>query len=141
MRLNYIDKIRHLAEHIQESIIREAPHTRVKGPLPPELAFLGGGISHFVDLGFENLGLAETEKNAVYDAFVGQGVAIPGIPYKLRYTMTGHTVVEPVAAEKLLTLPEYWAEAVLVFDANDKPSFIGKRVRPEQYGARSNELY
>lgn len=135
MRLDgiYSEKIQHLPEHIRESIIREAPHTRVQGPLPPELAFLGGG-PEFVDLGFENLGLPEIEKRVLYDAFVGHGVAVPGTNYKLRYTKTGITVVEPTTAgEELVTLPDFWAEAVLVVGENNRPSYVGKRVRPEQY--------
>jgi len=127
------------------SIIREAPHTRVEGSLPPELAFLGGA-AHIVDFGLENLGLGEAGYKAVYAAFIDQGVALPGTPYKLRYTRTGHTVVErTTAGEELLTLPEYWAEAVLVLGANDKPTWIGERVRPEQYEGcwrdRNDELY
>jgi hypothetical protein len=87
-----------------------------------------------VDLGFENLGVSKAEERAIYDAFVGHGVAVPNTAYKLRYTKTGITVVEPiVAGEELVVLPEYWAEVVLVIGENNKPSYVGKRVRPEQY--------
>ena len=130
----YSEKIEHLPEHIRESIIKEAPHTRVQGPLPPELAFLGGTPSHYVDLGFENLGLTEAETRAIYVAFIGHGVAIPNTNYKLRYTKTGVAVVEQITAEEeLVTLPEHWMEAVLVADESYEPCYIGKLVRREQY--------
>lgn len=126
----YSETIKHLPEAIREDIIRESPHTRIMGPLPPGLEFLGGTTEHFVDLGFENLGLPGPEKQAVFAAFMGRGVAIPNTNYKLRYANTGTTVVEPIeAGEELVTLPEYWAEAVLVVDGWEV-SYAGKLVRP-----------
>ena len=129
----YRDVIAHLPGPIREEIVKESPHTRFVGPLPSELEFLGGTERHYVDLGFENLGLSEAERNAIYSAFSGHGVAIPGTNYKLRYANAGLAVVEAVEpGEELVSLPDYWAEAVLVFDGFE-PSYVGKLVRPNQY--------
>ena len=130
--MNYIDKIRYLPEYVQESIIKESSRTLIRGPLPPELAFVGGAL-HFTDLGFGNLELAEAEQRTIYEAYMGEGIGVPGTPYKLRYISTMVAVIEPNEPPVAVSLPADWAEVVLVFDANNKPSFIGKRVRPEQY--------
>lgn len=134
LRKIYSEAIAHLPENIREEIIREAPHTRIQGPLPPELVFLGGG-TEFVDLGFENfkdLGLSEEEIREIRIAFIGSGVAIPDTPYKLRYTKTGITVVEPATPDDIV-LPERWKEAVLVIGDNNDPTYVGELVRPDQY--------
>lgn len=130
----YRDQIKHFPALIQESLIKETPHTRFNSKdLPPELAFLAGAI---VDLGFENLGLPAEAFKALSKAFAGKGIRIPGTNLKLRYSgelLT--TVIEPISdTEEDATLPDYWREAVLVLDHNDQPSWIGKRVRPDQVG-------
>lgn len=129
----YSEAIAYLPENIREEIIKEAPHTRFLGPLPAELEFLGGTVRHLVDLGFENLGVPESERKTIYRAFTGPGVAVPNTIYKLRYANTGTAVVETVEeGEELVSLPEHWREAVLVFDGFE-PSYIGELVRPNQY--------
>lgn len=128
----YFEKIKSLPNDIMEDVIREAPHTRIVGPLPPALSFLGGG-TEFVDLGFENLRLSPAEKDKIRFAFVNSGVAIPGSDLKLRYARTGVTVIEPIApGEAIITLPDDWMEAVMVIGNDNKPSYVGKLVRPDQ---------
>lgn len=132
MKLRYIDVIKTLPPNIQEAIIKEAPHTLVVEPIPESLAFLRGD---FVDLGFENLGLPEQEAGVVYEAFLGAGVGLPGLGFKLRYTKVGVTVVEPISTgEALVMLPSYWAEAVLVINKIGYPLYVGGRVRSNQLG-------
>lgn len=134
LRRIYSEAIAHLPENIREEIIKEAPHTRIQGPLPPELAFLGGG-TEFVDLGFENfdkLGLSDEEKREISLAFVSNGVAIPNTPYKLRYNKTGRTVVE-LATPDDIVLPERWKEVVLVIGDDNELTYVGELVRPDQY--------
>jgi hypothetical protein len=84
-----------------------------------ELSFLCPGR---VDFGFENLGLSEADHKALLLAFVGDGVAVPDTPYKLRYTgMMMATVVEPATGQEPF-LPDHWKQAVLVIDRQDRLS-------------------
>jgi hypothetical protein len=125
----YSEQIEHLEPYIREAIIKEAPHTRFdRSTLPPQLEFLGGAL---VDLGFENLDLNPGMHHAVSRAFIGPGIAVPGLPYKLRYTRTGVAVAEENDGV-LVTLPEYWHEAVLVLGDDNQPTHVGSRVRPDQ---------
>lgn len=125
MRLN---RITHLTEEIQQIIIREAPHTKIQN-VPSELSFL---IGSFIDLGFENLELSNNELIKIQRAFIGDGVMIPGTPYKLRNKLSGITVIEPGDDVKDV-LPDNWADAVLVLNDNGTPIYIGSLVRPDQY--------
>ena len=124
----YSEAIAHLSEEVREEIIREAPHTQIVGEIPPGLGVLDGS---FIDLGFENLGLSSVDKRAVNLAFVGRGVAMPGTGYKLRYTQTGMTAIEP--DDGVLVLPEHWMDAILVLRGN-QILYAGKLVRKEQLG-------
>lgn len=124
----YSESIANLPKHISEEIIKEAPHTQIIGELPPELEMLNGA---FIDLGFENLAIPAEEKRKLYKAFIGHGVAIPNTNYKLRYTRTGVTVLEP--NDEAPPLPENWLEAVLVLHG-DKILYAGKLVRKDQLG-------
>lgn len=130
MKLNklYIERLGGLSDTIREEVIGESPHTQIVGEIPPGLEILRGA---FVDLGFENLGLDDDTKRAIYLSFVGRGVALPGTGFKLRYTQTGVAVVEP--DDGVLALPDYWREAVLVLNGNEIV-YAGKRVRRDQLG-------
>ena len=106
--------------------------------VPEELSFLH---SKCVDLGFENLSLSDDEYKALLLAFVGEGVAVPGSPYKLRYTGMGmSTVVEPATGQEP-SLPAHWKQGVRVMDKQDRFSWIGKRVRPNPLGQVNLALY
>ena len=92
-------------------LIREAQRTRFPGQLPAGFDFLRGP---FVDLGFENLGLAATELDAVMLAFVGAGVRVPGTDCRLRFVRPVLSVVEPADGTEAATLPGHWREGVVV---------------------------
>ena len=127
----YSEKIKHLPQHIQESIIKEAPHTRIQGAMNfLDTQFLHGA---FIDLGFENLGLDPAQQKVLQQNFIAAGLRIPGTSLKLRYDRTGITKIEQAEGGET-TLPEDWKEAVLVLDADDNVSYAGKYVRPEQTG-------
>jgi hypothetical protein len=128
MKINelYKDRIKHLPKVIREDIIKEAPHTQIVGDIPDSLSFLRGT---FIDLGFENLQLSRDEVRAIYKAFIGNGVEIPGTDTKLRFTRTGVTAVERGSGDAVL--PSHWADAVLVLNG-DTAVHIGKLVRPDQ---------
>ncbi len=128
----FSDSINYMPPYIRECLIREAPHTRLhkSTQLPKSLEFLRGT---FLDLGFENLGLSPDDFRSIMLAYVGDGVLIPGSEFIMRYTQSG-TVLETMNPDhKYVTLPENWSQGVLVW-MNDEPGWIGKRVRPEQYG-------
>ena len=92
MAKTYLESISHFSEAVREELIKWSTRTRFP-QVPAELSFLRPG---FVDLGFENLGLGDEEHKALLLAFCGDGVAVPGTPYKLRFTgMAMSTVVEP----------------------------------------------
>jgi hypothetical protein len=120
-------------EEVQQSLLRESAVTlvRVKDPsreppsapvsehLPKELAFLAGPLC---DLGFSRLDLPQSEIERIYLAFCGQGVAVPGTPYKLRHSvMSLFTFVEPGTGQELM-LPPTWRQVVR------SRSWIGKKV-------------
>ena len=135
MKLNqvYSDRIAKLPQHIQESIMKEAPHTRINGAIPDEWSFLNGA---FVDLGFENYMLPQAAKQTIYKGFISDGVAIPNSVYKLRYTRTGVTTIEKrvdgYKVEDLPLLPDDWFEAILVLGDNNEIIYQGSLVRPDQ---------
>ena len=83
-------------------LVAEAQRTRFPGDLPAGFAFLSGG---FVDLGFENLGLAAAELKAVRLAFVGIGVRVPVTNYRLRNVGPGRSVVEPASGDEPVHFP------------------------------------
>ncbi|HEX5443692.1 MAG TPA: hypothetical protein VFW87_07680 [Pirellulales bacterium] len=108
---------------VQDSLLRESAVTRicVKDPskrapsapvsddVPDELGFLAGSLC---DLGFDKLDLPQKELESLYLAFCGQGVAIPGTPYRLRHSvMSLFTFVEPATGNEL-RLPDNWREVV-----------------------------
>lgn len=112
----------------KEHMIKEMPHTYFVGLLPVALAFLQG---RFVDLGFENLGLSPQEHRAIMLAFGGTGVCIPGTQLRMRFAYP-HAVIEPVDGSETATLPPCWKECVLVTNDQGLPTWVGKKVRPDQ---------
>src|SRR5208282_4246899 len=109
-------------------LVEAAAHTSFQAPVPPELSFLAG---RFVDLGFENLGLGPRKFNDFLRAFSGIGVAVTQKKWRLRFAYP-YAVVEPADGSEPETLPDWWKEAVLVTDDQFVPTWVGKRVRPEQ---------
>jgi hypothetical protein len=78
-------------------------------PLPKDLEFLAGSLC---DLGFDKLDLPQTDIEQIYLAFCGQGVALPGTPYRLRHSvMSMFTFVEQAAGYEL-KLPADWRQTV-----------------------------
>jgi hypothetical protein len=112
----------------KERMLNETPHTYFLGYLPVALAFLQG---RFVDLGFENLGLSSPEYRALVLGFGGSGVSIPGTLLRMRFAYP-HAVIEPVDGSETATLPICWKEGVLVVDDQGLPTWVGKKVRPDQ---------
>ena len=92
-------------------LVAEAQRTRFPGDLPAGFEFLRGG---FVDLGFEKLGLAAAELDAVRLAFVGIGLRVPGTEYRLRNVRPFRSLVEPVSGDEPVTLPDGWRQCVVV---------------------------
>jgi hypothetical protein len=126
-------------EHIEESnfdewtkemMIKEMPHTRFVAGLPSELSFLNGA---FVDMGFENFGDTALMQQ-VFRAFGGTGVIVPGTRYKLRNASPGQATAEQVDGSETVSLPNFWKQCVMVMDANDRFTWVGKMVRAEQTG-------
>jgi hypothetical protein len=109
-------------------LMEAAAHTSFQAPLPPELSFLTGG---FVDLGFENLGLGPQRFNDYLRAFSGTGVAVPHTTWRLRFAYP-FAVAEAADGNEQETLPDWWKAAVLVTDDQFVPTWVGKRVRPDQ---------
>lgn len=98
---------------------RKPPSAPVSDELPKELAFLAGSLC---DLGFGRLDLPPREIERIYLAFCGQGVAVPGTPYKLRHSvMSLFTFVEPASGQEV-KLPRNWRQAVR------SRAWIGKKV-------------
>ena len=130
----------HFDESITEMLINEMPHTRFTGGLPSDMAFLRGA---HVDLGFENLGLPAEEHRKIMRAFGGTGVVVPRTSWRLRfaYLHGPDSVVEPVDGTEQAALPNYWRQAALVVGNDDRLTWIGKRVRPEQIGNVDLRLY
>jgi hypothetical protein len=94
----------------------------------------------FVDLGFENLGLSAPEYRAMLLGFGGSGVCIPGAQWRMRFAYP-HAVIEPVDGSETTTLPSCWKEGVLVVDDQGVPSWVGKKVRPDQTGGFDLQQY
>ena len=111
----------------KEHMIKEMPHTYFLGYLPLGLMFLQG---RFVDLGFENLGLSAPDYRALVLGF-GRGVCIPGTSLRMRFAYP-HAVIEPVDGCETATLPTDWKEGVLVINDQGAPTWVGKKVRPDQ---------
>jgi len=124
----YHNKIKHLDQNIQEALLKEAPHCRFVGEIPKELSFLRGDI---VDLGFENLGLMTEKFNELLLAFAGVGVIVPGTHWKLR-SNGPRAVVELCDGSESVSLPNHWSECVWVLGGDEKPSYVGSRVRKDQ---------
>jgi hypothetical protein len=125
----WLDSVERLDVGYRQSLLCEAAaHTSFQVPLPSELSFLAG---RFVDLGFENLGLGPQKYNDFLRAFSGTGVAVPNSTWRLRFAYP-YAVVEPADGSEQETLPDWWTEAVLVTDEHFIPTWVGKRVRPDQ---------
>lgn len=130
----YLPVIRQFPDReVQQSLLRESTVTlvRVKDPskkppsapvsdsLPKELEFLAGPLC---DLGFDRLDLPQGEIERIYQAFCGQGVAVPGTPYRLRHSvMSLFTFVEPASGNEV-RLPVNWRQTVR------SGAWIGKKV-------------
>jgi hypothetical protein len=127
----------HFDDWTREHIIKEMPHTYFLGYLPLALAFLQG---RFVDLGFENLGLSPPEHRAIMLAFGGTGVGIPATQLRMRFAYP-HAVIEAVDGSETATLPAWWKEGVLVTNDQGVPTWVGKRVRPDQTATMSLQHY
>lgn len=115
-------------EWTKEQLINEMPHTYFPGYLPAVLVFLQG---RFVDLGFENLGLSAEEHRKILSAFGGTGVCVPGTQVRMRFAYP-HAEVEPTDGSETAALPSWWKEGVLVINDQAAPTWVGKRVRPDQ---------
>jgi hypothetical protein len=125
----WLESVERLEAGFHHSMLLEAAaHTSFQAPLPPELSFLAG---RFVDLGFENLGLGPQRFNDFLRAFSGTGLVVPHTNWRLRFTYP-YAVVEPVDGSEQETLPAWWKEGVLVTDDQFRPTWVGKRVRPDQ---------
>jgi len=74
------------------------------GSLPLALAFLQG---RFVDLGFENLGLAAMEYRALRLGFAGAGTCIRDTSFRMRCAES-HAAIEPTDGSETATLPATW---------------------------------
>lgn len=98
---------------------KKPPSAPVSDELPAEVEFLGGALC---DLGFSRLDLTQNRIEAVYIAFCGHGVAIPGTRHRLRHSvMSLFTFVENAAGDEL-TLPGNWRQVVRSY------RWVGKRV-------------
>jgi hypothetical protein len=115
-------------EWTKEQMAKEIPRTFFLGNLPLILAFLHG---RFVDLGFENLGLSPADHRKIMLAFGGTGVCIPGTQWRMRFAYP-HSEIESIDGSESATLPSWWQEGVLVVDDQGIPTWVGKRVRPDQ---------
>lgn len=125
----WLESVEGLDPGVRRPILMEAAaHTSFRPPLPPELAFLAG---RFVDLGFENLGLGPQKFNDLLRAFSGAGVAVPNSTWRLRFVYP-YAVVERADGSEPESLPDHWKQAVLVTDDQFLPTWVGKRVRPDQ---------
>ncbi|MGH7136397.1 MAG: hypothetical protein ACREHD_11700 [Pirellulales bacterium] len=129
----YLSSLRQFPESTQQLLLRgssttvvrikdpskEPPSAPVSGDLPQEVEFLAG---HLCDLGFDKLDLPPSEIDRIYRAFAGEGVAIPGTPYKLRHSvMSMFTFVEPAQGGEIV-LPVSWRRTV----RSDR--WLGKKV-------------
>jgi len=96
-------------------LINEAQRTKFRGDLPPGFECLRAS---FLDLGFETLGLAAEELEAVRLAFVGIGVRVPGTDYRLRNVRPGRSLVESASGDESGALPDGWRQGIVVFDSD-----------------------
>lgn len=130
---SYLSSLQQFPQDTRQLLLRGASTTvvRVKDPckkppsapvsedLPKELRFLSG---HMCNLGFDKLDLPQDQIEQIYRAFAGEGVAVPGTPYRLRHSvMSLFTFVEPAQGSEL-ALPITWRQTV----RSDK--WIGKKV-------------
>jgi hypothetical protein len=100
-----------------------APYAEFQQP-PPQLSWLRGDV----DLGFENLGIPSQQQQILKAAFQGDGVAVPGIAYKLRQLHNSTVaVVEPATGQEPV-LPANWKQGAYTLRGNVF-TYIGKRVR------------
>lgn len=127
----YLENIAHLDEGKREFLLSEIPQTQVRDVLLPQLQFLANST---VDWGFEDLGLAKPEYEALKLHLYDRGLLIPGTEYKFRYPGIVNIVVVEIAEGDELSLPPHWKQGVLVLGAGDRFTWIGKKVRDERYG-------
>jgi hypothetical protein len=135
----WLEAIEKLEPYSAESVIREAPRTRFVGDLPPGFEFLKGA---FINLGYENLGLPPAEVDALNKAILGTGLAVAGTQFRFRTERGFHTIIESADGSETASLPADWKQAVYVFDiGNDKYTWIGKKIRPDQMRNFDRNLY
>jgi hypothetical protein len=130
----YLPIIRQFPDkEVQRSLLRESARTlvRVKDPsrkppsapvsdtLPTALELLAGP---FCDLSFDRLDLSPSGIDTLYLAFCGQGVAVPGTPYKLRHSVMSLITFVELASGHEVELPANWRVAVR------SRRWIGKKV-------------
>jgi len=114
---------------LKDMLINEMQRTHFFGNVPQEFLFLKGVI---VDLGFDNYG-DPTLTRKVLMAFGANGVTVPGTVYRLRLATSLQALVELGDGSETATLPLFWKQTVLVVDNNDRYSWIGQKVPPDQY--------
>jgi hypothetical protein len=69
-------------------------------------------------------------------------LAVGGTKYRFRTEKGFHTIIEPIDGSETASLPPDWKQAVCVFDVgNDKYTWIGKKVWPDQVGNIDYNLY
>jgi hypothetical protein len=139
MKLNklYTESITHFPKKTQEWLLKEAPHTAFSGAIPEELYFLRARI---VDLGFENLGLPEEDRQTLERSFGTHGVRIPNSEYKIRCVQAPESVIELSVGDEP-TLPTHWKQGVVSYDEDFIPIWFGRRVRKEQLGRLDASRY
>lgn len=134
---DYFSSLRQFPEDTQRVLLRgssttavrtkdpskKPPYAPVSDDLPKELAFLGG---HLCNLGFDQLDLPPDEIERIYQAFAGEGVAVPGTSYKLRHSvMSMFTFVEPAKGSEV-ALPANWRETAR------SDHWLGKKVASKE---------
>lgn len=126
----YLQSIKSYPLSIQEALIQEAPHTKIR-VAPQELDYLTKGI---VDFGFENLGLSEKEFKIVMLGFSQHGVGLTGFDgLKVRADGTFGAVIERIGRGTVPMLPENWQDAVIVIDPDtNQIVHAGALVRSDQ---------
>ena len=130
----YLPVIRQFPEKaVQQSLLRESavtlvrakdpskkpPSTRYRTACPRSWSFW---LGHFATLASTSWICPRARSKQIYLAFCGQGVAVPGTPYRLRHSvMSLFTFVEPANGHEA-KLPVNWRQAV------HSPVWIGKKV-------------
>ena len=132
----YLPVIRQFPEtDVQNSLLRESAitqvcvqdpsqppsHAPVSVDVPDEIQFIGSGLCN---LGFDKLDLRQSEIEQIYLAFCGDGVAVPGTPYKLRHSVMSLFTFVELATGREVTLPADWRQTVR------SNTWIGKKVVP-----------